>query len=86
MFLVLSTLSGCTTVVRTPPPPAQVEIRPAPPFRGAVWISGHWNYKHGNWVWVPGHWKSPPWPKAIWVPGHWKKTPRGWKWAPGHWQ
>lgn len=60
MIIVLATLAGCTTVIRTPPPPARVEIRPGPPYGGAVWIEGHWARRHSNWVWAPGHWKRGP--------------------------
>jgi hypothetical protein len=84
--VMFSGLAGCTTVVRTTPPPARVEVRPAPPFKHAVWIDGHWKHRHGDWVWVPGHWVKRPNPGAHWVPGHWKQAPRGWKWVPGHWR
>jgi len=85
VFVIFS-VSGCFYEVRTPPPPPKAEIRPVPPFDGAVWIRGHWQWRRGRWVWVPGHWQRPPRSDAIWVPGHWKKTPWGWKWIPGHWR
>ncbi|GBE38275.1 MAG TPA: hypothetical protein ENH31_08975 [Nitrospirae bacterium] len=81
-----SALIGCTTVVRVPPPPVRVEVRPAPPYAGTVWIGGHWQHKHRKWIWAPGHWKRRPGPGAAWAPGHWRETPRGWKWVPGHWR
>ena len=77
---------SCTTVIRTPPPPVKVEIRPPAPYTGAVWISGHWKYTSHGWVWVSGHWAKPPRRGAVWVPGRWVKTPRGWKWRKGHWR
>ena len=87
IIITISTLAGCATVVRMPPPPpARVEIRPAPPTYRAVWINGHWKYKRNHWVWVSGHWIKRPGPKAIWVPGHWRETPRGWKRVPGRWR
>ena len=87
LFLLgFSTLSGCVTAVRTPPPQARIEVRPARPFANAVWIDGHWSRRHGDWVWISGHWVKMPRSGAAWMPGHWKKVPRGWKWFPGHWR
>jgi hypothetical protein len=85
IFTISPVLVGCTTI-RTPPPPARVDIRPAPPFSGAIWIEGHWKHKHGEWVWKPGYWAKKPGPKSVWVKGHWQKRPWGWKWVPGHWR
>ncbi len=86
VVLTLSMLSGCVYEVRTPPPPRRVDVRPAPPFTQAVWIEGHWQYRHRNWKWIPGYWKRPPRAGTVWVPGHWKQTRRGWKRIPGHWR
>ncbi|RMI20791.1 MAG: hypothetical protein D6681_02060 [Calditrichaeota bacterium] len=72
-------------VVKTAPPPVKVVVRPARPFRGAVWIPGHWAWRHGHWVWVSGRWVKPR-KGYVWVPGHWAKRPRGWVWIPGHWK
>ncbi len=77
---------GCVEVVRTGPPPARVEVRPALPYPEAVWIDGHWDYRGGNWVWAQGYWERRPFPGAVWIPGHWRETPGGWKWIPGHWR
>ena len=54
------------------PPPAQVDVRPAPPMMGAVWVDGYWHWS-GGWVWVPGRWALPPqvgatWRPTVWVP------------------
>ncbi len=40
-----------------PPPPPLVEYRPAPPFRRAVWVPGHWRYNGYRYVWVRGHYR-----------------------------
>lgn len=74
-----------TIYVRKAPPKVRVEVRPAPPFKAAVWIPGHWQWKHGRYVWVPGRWIKARRGYA-WVPGHWAKRPRGWVWIPGHWK
>ena len=28
-----------------------------PPYRGAVWVRGHWRRGPGGYVWVEGHWR-----------------------------
>ena len=65
------------------PPPAPVyERRWAPPYRGAVWVGGHHEWRGGAWVWVGGYYAYPPYPGAVWIPGHYR---RGY-WHPGHWR
>lgn len=55
--------SGCARKVvvydRPTAPPPKVEIRPASPYRNAVWVPGHWDWrgKRRGYVWVPGHWR-----------------------------
>jgi hypothetical protein len=83
--LSLATLSACSTTVRVPPPPPKAEVKPAPPWRDAVWINGHWKHKGGGWVWVPGHWAKAK-PGRAWVDGHWEKRGGGWVWVKGHWR
>lgn len=29
-----------------------------PPYKGAKWVPGHWDHRHGGYVWVEGHWKK----------------------------
>ncbi|MGA2108689.1 MAG: hypothetical protein ABSH25_13715 [Syntrophorhabdales bacterium] len=83
---VIMAVSAFGCIVRTGPPPARVEVRPAVPYPEAVWIDGHWEHRYGEWVWNPGCWSRPPFPGAIWVPGHWRESPGGWRWVPGHWR
>jgi len=80
--------SGCaarTVYVVRRPPVARVEVVPVRPYPRAVWISGHWRWKHGRYVWVGGYWKKAR-PGYVWVPGRWIKRPRGWVWRKGHWK
>ncbi len=88
VLAVLMTASlGCVSLVRTPPPSHHpVDMRPGVPFRGAVWIEGHYAYRYGNYVWMPGRYMKPPYENAIWVPGSWKNHRRGWKWEEGRWE
>ena len=89
LFVILSGFSTqCASrvvYVKTPPPPVRVEVRPVSPYKTAVWIPGHWQWKRGRYVWVPGHWKQAR-AGYVWVPGHWSKRARGWVWVSGHWK
>jgi len=87
LVMLLTPLAGCVGTVRTPPPSHHpVDMRPVAPFSGAIWIEGHYAYRHGNYVWVPGRYMRPPHEKSVWVPGYWKEHRRGWKWQEGHWE
>jgi hypothetical protein len=58
------------------PPPAPVEIVPAPRV-GFVWVPGVYEWRHHHHVWVEGHWvRERPgyrYEPAVWVQanGHW---------------
>lgn len=89
MFLAFSVMmtEGCaarTVYVKTPPPAARNELRPAKPFANAFWISGHWEWRVGKYAWKSGYWVKPVKGKK-WVSGHWKKTAKGYIWVYGHW-
>ena len=71
--------------VRKAPPAARVEVRPARPYAGAVWVAGYWRWNGRNYVWTSGHWVKARRGKTF-TKGHWKKTPRGWRYVPGHWR
>jgi hypothetical protein len=67
-----------------PPPPPQ-EVRPAPPFEGAVWVPGYWQWQGHQHVWVAGTWSAQPhgW---RWEDHRWKKRDDGrWEHHEGHW-
>ena len=72
-------------VVQQAPPEPIVEVRPAAPFGGAVWIPGYWHWNGSRHAWVGGHWSAPRagW---VWEPHHWQRTPRGWVHVHGHWR
>jgi hypothetical protein len=70
-----------------PPPEPVVEVVPASPFPGAVWLGGYWGYGGRGWAWNRGYWDRPPRPGAVWAPGYWHHAgPRGWGWRGGHWR
>ncbi len=50
---------GGVIVAPEAPPPAPVEVVPAIPFVGALWIAGYWNWVGHRHVWVPGRWEAP---------------------------
>lgn len=64
------------------PPPAPVEVVPAVPFVGAVWVGGYWNWSGGRHVWVPGHYVRAN-PGYRWQPHYWQRRPGGGWWLRG---
>lgn len=64
------------------PPPPRVEVVPAVPYAGAVWVGGYWNWARGRHVWVPGHYVRPN-PGHRWQPRHWERRPGGGWWLRG---
>lgn len=71
-------------VVDVAPPPPYVEVVPAIPFAGAVWIGGYWGWSGGRHQWVPGRWEHPrpgySWRAHAWVQqgGRWHLRAGGW--------
>lgn len=57
LALSLLDTSCATRVVAFGPPPNRVEVIGVAPYRGAVWIPGHWVRARRNWVWVRGYWR-----------------------------
>jgi hypothetical protein len=46
-------------VVDVAPPAPYVEVVPAIPFPGAIWIGGYWGWYGGRHQWMPGRWDHP---------------------------
>lgn len=71
-------------VVDIAPPAPYVEVVPAIPFAGAVWIGGYWGWRGGRHAWVGGRWEQPRpgygWRPHAWVQqsGHWHLRGGGW--------
>lgn len=87
MFLMPSqSEAGVRVYVRIGPPRAHVVkvYRPARPYRDAIWVSGHYRYRHGRYVWTRGHYIRPR-RGYIYVQPHWKHTRRGYFFATGRW-
>lgn len=49
--------TGCVTRVALRSPAARVEVIGVAPYRGAVWVPGHWVRGRYDWVWVRGYWR-----------------------------
>ena len=64
-------------IVDVAPPPPQVEVVPAIPYAGAIWIGGYWGWRGGRHYWVPGRWEAPR-------PGY-QYRPHAWVQQGGHW-
>src|SRR6516162_7407629 len=46
-------------VIVAPPMPAPVvEVVPACPTPGYIWVGGSWGWCNNHWVWTRGHWGS----------------------------
>jgi hypothetical protein len=46
-------------VVPPPMPGTIVEVAPACPTPGYVWVGGNWAWCNGHWAWTRGHWGPP---------------------------
>jgi hypothetical protein len=82
---IISTASCTATYVVRERPAEVVYVRPAPPSREHVWISGDWIWAGGRYKWREGHYERRR-EGYRWEDGHWQTSRGGYKWAPGHWQ
>ena len=76
---------GVVEIAAEPPPP-QVEVIPAVPYAGAVWIGGAWEWRGGRHVWVGGRYVRPR-AGYVYQAHRWERTPAGrWRHSPGGWR
>jgi len=73
-----------TVVVDVAPPAPYVEVVPAVPFAGAIWIGGYWGWYGGRHQWVPGRWDHPR-PGYQWRPHAWVNQGGRWHLHAGGW-
>lgn len=73
-----------SVVVDVAPPAPYVEVRPAIPFLGAVWLGGYWGWNGGRHHWVPGRWDQPR-PGYQWRPHAWVNQGGRWHLHGGGW-
>lgn len=71
-------------VVRTAPPRARAERRPARPSRDHVWVAGHWVYRNGRYVWRSGRWIRDR-AGYRYRPARWVQRADGWVYVEGRW-
>ena len=84
-------------VVYEPPPPAPepvyveqappepiVEVRPALPFAGAIWLPGFWTWHGHHHVWVGGHYSAPR-AGYRWEGARWEREGGRYRYLPGRW-
>ncbi|MDQ6679576.1 MAG: hypothetical protein M3Y67_01250 [Pseudomonadota bacterium] len=67
-----------------PPPAPYVEVVPAIPYPGAVWIGGYWGWSGGRHNWVGGRWERPR-PGYAWAPHRWEQRGSRWHLRDGGW-
>ena len=68
-----------------PPPPVIVEHPWARPYRGAVWIAGHYEWRGGRYVWIGGYYDYPPRHGAYWVGPRYINRGGVYYYRAGHW-
>jgi hypothetical protein len=51
--------AGAAVYAPVAPPAPYMEVQPAIPFTGAIWIGGYWNWSGGRYSWVPGRYERP---------------------------
>ena len=73
-----------TVIVDVAPPAPYVEVVPAVPFGGAIWIGGYWGWYGGRHQWVPGRWDHPR-PGYQWRPHAWVNQGGRWHLHAGGW-
>ena len=73
-----------SVIVDVAPPAPYVEVVPAIPFAGAVWLGGYWGWNGGRHQWVPGRWDHPR-PGYQWRPHAWVNQGGRWHLHGGGW-
>jgi hypothetical protein len=73
-----------TLIIREAPPPLRVERMPGH-RAGHEWAPGHWDWRHGQYVWVQGHWIRER-RGQHWVAERWERRGDHWAMIPGHWE
>jgi len=79
--------AGVRIYVRVGPPKVRTVkvIKLVRPCAKAIWISAHWQYKHGRYVWVKGYRVKPRY-GYVYVRPRWKKNRHGYYYVSGHWK
>ncbi|MCG8608327.1 hypothetical protein MJD09_25495 [bacterium] len=78
--------AGIRVYLRVGPPKVKTVtvVKPAKPYRNAVWVNAHYRYINGRYVWTKGRYiKSRPGYKYI--QPRWVKMRSGYYFVEGHW-
>jgi hypothetical protein len=67
---------GAAVYAPVAPPASYVEVQPAIPFAGAIWIGGYWNWSGGRYSWVRGRYEHPR-DGYRYEPRRWTQSSRG---------
>ncbi len=84
-FVLASCAPSAVVVRERPVAPGYTDVRPAPPYPGAVWINEDWEYRGGRYEYVRPHWERPPQAGHVWHGGYWENHSHGYSWHKGHW-
>ncbi|MBC7483022.1 MAG: hypothetical protein H7337_14245 [Rhizobacter sp.] len=71
-------------VVDIAPPSSYVEVVPAIPYAGALWIGGYWGWASNRHQWYPGRWDRPR-PGYSYHPHAWVQQGGRWHLHGGAW-
>jgi len=79
--------AGVRVYVRFGPPKVRTVkvVKSVRPCAKAVWVSGHWRYKHGRHAWVKGYWVKPRY-GYVYIQPRWKKNRYGYYYVAGCWK
>ncbi len=79
--------AGVRVYVRFGPPKVRTVkvVKPVRPCAKAIWVSAHWQYKHGRHVRLRGYWVKPR-HGYVYVQPRWKKNHHGYYYVAGHWK
>jgi hypothetical protein len=68
---------GDVVYAESAPPAPIVEVRPAPPHGGMVWIAGYWNWHNRRYHWMHGRWDRPR-HGYVWHAPRWERNGHRW--------
>lgn len=65
-------------------PPAPRMEPPPPPRHGQMWVAGHWEWRHRQYVWAPGYYVAMR-PGYHYTEARWVQVGGRWSYEPGRW-
>jgi hypothetical protein len=72
-------------VVDRPLDPAMADAPGEPPSTQHQWVSGHWRWLEGAYVWEAGRWDTPPAANVYWHQPEWQRQANGYVLRDGYW-